>query len=347
MSGDADIRTALAAATERRNLTGEQMRAAMRTIMEGRATPAQIAGLLVALRMKGETPEEIAGAASVMRELSLKVDVPDLADALVDTCGTGGDSSGLFNVSTAAAIVVAAAGGRVAKHGNRSVSSKTGSADVLEAAGVKLDLGPKGVERCIRELGIGFMLAPRFHAATKHAVGPRREMGVRTLFNVIGPLTNPAGARNQVLGVFHPDWLMPMAEVLKNLGSRHVLVVHSEDGLDELSIAAPTQVVELRKGALHRWMLEPGEVDVARGSLDELRVTSAQESLALIRRVFSGEAGAAADTIALNAGAALYACGRVNNIRAGVAEARKAIAEGAAARKLDDFVKLSQALGDD
>ncbi|HXG29396.1 MAG TPA: anthranilate phosphoribosyltransferase [Nevskiales bacterium] len=341
------VQQALAKLMERRDLDAGEMQAAMRQIMGGEATPAQIAGFLVALRMKGETPAEIAAAAGVMRELSLHVAVDDLREQLVDTCGTGGDAAGLFNVSTAAAIVVAAAGGRVAKHGNRAASGKTGSADVLEAAGVKLDLGPKGVERCIRELGIGFMLAPRFHAAMKHAVGPRREMGVRTLFNVIGPLTNPAGARNQVLGVFHPDWLLPMAEVLKRLGSRHVLVVHGEDGLDEISIAARTQVVELKNGEIRHWHMAPEDVDLPRAPLDGLRVSSAQESLALIRRVLAGEPGPAADTVAFNAGAALYVGGQARTVKAGVELARAAIASGAAARKLEDFARLSQSLGDE
>jgi anthranilate phosphoribosyltransferase len=341
------IQAALAQLVERRDLATDEMQAAMRQIMGGEATPAQIAGFLVALRMKGETPAEITAAAGVMRELSLHVAVDDLGDELVDTCGTGGDSAGLFNVSTAAAIVVAAAGGRVAKHGNRAASGKTGSADVLEAAGVKLDLGPKGVERCIRELGIGFMLAPRFHGAMKHAIGPRREMGVRTLFNVIGPLTNPAGARNQVLGVFHPDWLVPMAEVLKALGSRHVLVVHGEDGLDEISIAARTRVAELKNGVIRHWHMGPEDVDLPRGALDGLRVSSAQESLALIRRVFAGEPGAAADTVAFNAGAALYAGGQARTVKAGVEQARAAIASGAAARKLEAFVQLSRSLGEE
>lgn len=341
------VQQALNRLVARQDLDELQMQVAMRQIMGGEATPAQIAGFLVALRMKGETPVEITAAASVMRELSLHVATDDLRDELVDTCGTGGDAAGLFNVSTAAAIVVAAAGGRVAKHGNRAASGKTGSADVLEAAGVKLDLGPKGVERCIRELGIGFMLAPRFHAAMKHAIGPRREMGVRTLFNVIGPLTNPAGARNQVLGVFHADWLKPMAEVLKALGSRHVLVVHGEDGLDEISIAARTQVVELKNGEIKSWHMSPEDVDLPRATLDGLRVGSAQESLEIIRRVFAGEAGSAADTIAFNAGAALYVGGQVRHVKAGVEQARAAIASGAAARKLEAFAKLSQSLGDE
>jgi anthranilate phosphoribosyltransferase len=341
------VQDALTRLVARQDLEAAQMQAVMRQIMGGEATPAQIAGFLVALRMKGETAVEIAAAASVMRELSLHVAVHDLRDELVDTCGTGGDAAGLFNVSTAAAIVVAAAGGRVAKHGNRAASGRTGSADVLEAAGVKLDLGPKGVERCIRELGIGFMLAPRFHGAMKHAIGPRREMGVRTLFNVIGPLTNPAGARNQVLGVFHSDWLKPMAEVLKALGSRHVLVVHGEDGLDEISIAARTQVVELKNGEIKSWHMGPEDVDLSRGTLDSLKVGSALESLDIIRRVFAGEIGPAADTIAFNAGAALYVGGQVRHVKAGVEKAREAITSGAAARKLEAFVKLSQSLGDE
>ncbi|HUS24697.1 MAG TPA: anthranilate phosphoribosyltransferase, partial [Candidatus Binatia bacterium] len=231
------VQAALQQLLEGRDLSRDAMREAMRGLMTGAATPAQIGGFLVALRMKGETVDELAAAAEVMRELATRVPVAEsLRPTLVDTCGTGGDAGGLFNVSTAAAFVVAAAGGHVAKHGNRAVSGKSGSADVLEAAGVKLELSPAAVARCIAEVGVGFMFAPSFHGAMKHAIGPRRELGVRTVFNLLGPLTNPAGAPNQVLGVFDARWLEPLAHVLHALGSRHVLVVHSDDGLDEISI---------------------------------------------------------------------------------------------------------------
>ena len=240
-----DIATAIARVVEQRDLTASEMESVMRSIMTGQATPAQIGGFLVGLRMKGETVDEIAAAAKVMRELATRVDVG--GPHLVDTCGTGGDGASTFNISTASAIVTAAAGGRVAKHGNRSVSSSSGSADVLETAGVKLDLTPAQVAACIDQVGVGFLFAPQHHSAMKHAIGPRKEMRVRTLFNLLGPLTNPAGAPNQVLGVFSPDWVEPLAQVLKQLGSEHVLVVHAEDGLDEISIAAPTRVAELNK----------------------------------------------------------------------------------------------------
>jgi anthranilate phosphoribosyltransferase len=243
-----DMQAAIAAVIEHQDLDASDMQAVMRLIMTGQATAAQIGGFLVGLRMKGETVDEIAAAAGVMRELATRVDIA--GPHLVDTCGTGGDGASTFNISTASALVTAAAGGRVAKHGNRSVSSSSGSADVLEAAGVRLDLGPEQVTACIEQLGVGFLFAPRHHSAMKHAIGPRKEMGVRTLFNLLGPLTNPAGAPNQVLGVFSMDWVEPLAQVLKQLGSEHVLVVHAEDGLDEISIAAPTRVAELKEGEI-------------------------------------------------------------------------------------------------
>ena len=242
-----DMPSAIRAVTERRDLAADDMRAVMQAIMTGHATPAQIGGFLVGLRMKGETVEEIAAAAEVMRALATPVVIAE-REHLVDTCGTGGDASHTFNISTTAAFVVAAAGGKVAKHGNRSVSSKSGSADVLEAAGVNLDLDAAQVAQCVEQVGVGFMFAPKHHGAMKHAIGPRREMGVRTVFNLLGPLTNPAGAPNQVLGVFHAQWLEPLAQVLGKLGSRHVLVVNAEDGLDEISIGAETQVPSSRMG---------------------------------------------------------------------------------------------------
>ncbi len=329
-----------------RDLSAEQMRAAMQTIMSGEATDAQIGGFLVALRMKGESVAEIAAAAQVMRELATRVPV-DAAyrDELVDTCGTGGDASGLFNVSTACAFVVAAAGGRVAKHGNRSVSSKTGSADVLEAAGVQLMLTPEQVAQCVADIGVGFMFAPGFHGAMKHAIGPRRELAVRTIFNILGPLTNPAAAPNQVLGVFNGHLTEPLAEVLKTLGSRHVLVVHGEDGLDELSINAATRVAELNNGEVSSYTLTPEDLGLERGSLDALRVENADQSLALIKSVFAGEKNVARDMITLNAGAALYVAGKSADIRSGVTLAQTVIDSGAAATKLAELVTLSQSFG--
>ena len=336
------VKDALARVVERHDLDRAQMGAAMRALMSGEATPAQIAGFLIALRMKGETVDEITAAAEVMRELATKVPVDKaFREQLVDTCGTGGDASGLFNVSTASAFVVAAAGGRVAKHGNRSVSSRSGSADVLEAAGVKLDLGPKEVARCIKDVGVGFMFAPAFHGAMKHAIGPRKEMGVRTIFNLIGPLTNPANAPNQVLGVFDLRWVEPLAEVLDKLGSQHVMVVNSEEGLDEISIARPTLVAELREGMLRTYAIDPEEFGLAHPNLAGLKVNSAQESLALIQRVFAGEKGPARDMLLLNAGAALYVCGRAKDHAQGIEQAAAAIDDGTAAKKLAALAALS------
>lgn len=337
-----DMQSAIRAVTEGNNLTADQMTAVMRLIMTGDATQAQIGGFLIGLRMKGETVDEITAAASVMRELATPVNVS--GDHIVDTCGTGGDASGAFNISTASAIVVAAAGGKVAKHGNRSISSKSGSADVLEAAGVSLDLNADQVAQCVEEIGVGFMFAPKHHGAMKHAIGPRKEMGVRTIFNVLGPLTNPAGAPNQVLGVFSDQWLEPLAEVLGRLGSRHVLVVHSEDGMDEISIGAPTHVAELRDGEVHRYTITPEQFAMKRTPILQIAVGSAEESLALIKRVFEDEHGPARDIVVLNAGAAIYAAGLAGSLETGVTMACEAIAKGAARDKLEALVSLSQKL---
>lgn len=327
---------------EGRDLSGEQMSAVMRQIMTGGASDAQIGGFLVALRIKGETVTELAAAASVMRELSLKVQVT--APNLVDIVGTGGDSAGIFNVSTAASIVVAAAGATVAKHGNRSVTSTTGSADVLEAAGVNLALSPDQVERCINDVGIGFMFAPNHHSAMKYAIGPRKELKIRTIFNLLGPLTNPAGAQHLLLGVFSKQWLMPFAEALNTLGAKHALVVHSAEGLDEISLAGETAVCELRHGKISRYTLSPSDVGIQPQSLDAIKVNSAAESLALINAAFAGEASAAADMIALNAGAALYAADVVDSIAAGVNLAHDVMASGQAAEKLANWAAYSSAL---
>lgn len=337
-----DIQTAIRSVCERRDLSREQMRAVMRLIMTGEATPAQIGGFLIALRMKGETVEEITAAAEVMRELASRVGVS--GPHVVDTCGTGGDGVNTFNISTASAFVAAAAGAKVAKHGNRSVSSHSGSADVLEAAGVKLELSPEQVAQCIDEVGVGFMFAPRHHSAMKHAIGPRREMGVRTIFNLLGPLTNPAGAAHQVIGVFSADWVEPLAQVLKNLGSLHVLVVHAEDGMDEISIGGPTRVAELKDKKLKTYTLTPEQLGVERAAIAALGVESAKQSLAIIESVFNNQAGPARDIVALNAGAAIYAADLADSLAAGVERARECIGSGAAREKLGALVALSTKL---
>jgi len=336
------IQEAIQAIADRRDLTNEEMTEVMTQIMTGEATPAQIGGFLIGLRMKGETIEEIAAAAGVMRSLSAQVtvDVPHL----VDTCGTGGDASKIFNISTGSAFVCAAAGAQVAKHGNRSVSSSSGSADLLEEAGARIDLNPEQVGACIRDVGIGFMFAPAHHNAMKHAVAPRREMAVRTIFNVLGPLTNPANAPNQLIGVFTGELVEPLTQALRKLGSRHVLVVHSDDGLDEISIAAPTQVAELKEGRVSTWIFHPDEHGIEHDSLHSLSVDSAAESLRLINRVFEGEAGAARDMLVLNAGAAIYASGVVSTLEEGIQRARKAIDDGAARHKLREFVEYTLGL---
>ena len=335
-----DIKDAIGTIVSRTDLSEGEMQAVMSQIMTGGATPTQIGGFLAGLRAKGESVAEISAAARVMRELAMRVQVD--TSHLVDTCGTGGDGKSIFNVSTAAAFVVAAAGGRVAKHGNRSMSSKSGSADVLEAMGVQLELPAGRVAECIDRIGIGFMFAPAHHPAARYAAAPRRELGTRTLFNLLGPLTNPAGAPNQLLGVFADRWVEPMAAVLQSLGSEHVLVVHSEDGLDEISIAAPTRVAELKDGKITSYTLAPEDFGLRRQSLDALAVKSPQESLALIREAFTGKPGPALDILVLNAGAALYAARVSDTLAAGVTRAREAIATGAAERKLKEFVEATR-----
>jgi len=315
------------------------MTSVMRAIMSGETTQSQIGGFLIGLRMKGETVEEIAAAAAVMRELATPVHV-EVAH-LVDTCGTGGDGSNTFNISTASAFVAAGAGARVAKHGNRSASSSSGSADVLEAAGVNLDLSPQQVAQCIREVGVGFMFAPKHHGAMKHAIGPRKEMAVRTIFNVLGPLTNPAGARNQVVGVFSRDLVEPLARVLTQLGSRHVLVVHSEDGLDEISIGADTHIAESRDGRVHTHSINPEQFGMKTADLSTLTVSSPQESLETVQAVFDNTDGPARDIVALNAGAAIYASGLEGDLTAGVTAALESLSSGAARERLARLVELS------
>lgn len=335
-----DIKKAINDVISGKNLSREDMHTVMQTIMQGEATPAQIGGLLVALRLKGESVDEITAAAEVMRKLATKVNVDKTN--LVDTCGTGGDGANTFNISTTSAFVVAASGAKVAKHGNRSVSSKSGSADVLEAAGINLELSADQVASCIENVGIGFMFAPMHHSAMKHAIGPRRELGVRTLFNVLGPLTNPAGAPNQVIGVFSNDWLEPIAETLKQLGSNHVLVVHAQDGMDEISIAANTTITELKDGQIDHYEITPDDFDMEKQDIAKLAVNNADESLTVMQSVLDNNNGAAKDIVCLNAGAAIYAAGLADSIRNGVAEAIKAIESGAAKQKLEHLIQHSQ-----
>lgn len=335
-----DIKQAIAKVSDRGNLADAEMRAAMGCIMRGEASPAQIGGFLIALRMKGETVEEIAAAATVMRELSARVTIADL-DA-VDIVGTGGDGSGTFNISTVAALVVAAAGGRVAKHGNRASSSPCGSADLLEAAGVNIELMPDQVGACVDRAGIGFMFAARHHGAMRHAAGPRRELGVRTVFNVLGPLTNPAGVKRHLIGVYASHLVETLARVLQRLGSERALIVHAEDGLDEISCAAPTLVAELAAGAVKTYRITPEDFGIPTSSLADLRVTDVTRSLELVRGVLDNRPGPARDIVLLNAGAALYAAGIDDSIKTGVQHAADAIASGAAKRKLAELAALSQ-----
>ncbi len=331
------IREALERVVARMDLERAEMRDVMRAIMSGECTDAQIGGFLVALRMKGESIDEITAAAEVMRELATPVEVG--VAPRIDVVGTGGDGANLFNVSTAAAFVVAAAGGYVAKHGNRGVSSASGSADVLEQLGVRIGIPAEAVGRGIRELGIGFMFAPAHHGAMRHAITARRDLGLRTLFNVLGPLTNPAGARRMLIGVFNPQLCRPMAEVLGRLGAERVMVVHAEDGLDEISVASRTRVVELRDGAFSEYTLSPEDLGVDSQSLIGLEVASPAESAALIRDALGKRrgphAGKAADVIALNAGAAIYLAGIVDNARAGVALASDIIHAGLALERIE------------
>jgi anthranilate phosphoribosyltransferase len=334
------IQQALQALLNKQNLSTEQMQEIMRLIMDGQASDAQIAGFLIALRCKGETVDEIAAAAAVMRDLASKVAVT--GEHIIDTCGTGGDGANTFNISTACAFVVAAAGGQVAKHGNRSVSSRCGSADVLEAAGVNLDLSAAQVAQSVNEIGVGFLFAPKHHGAMRHTVNVRKEMGVRTLFNLLGPLANPAGAPNQLLGVFAKEWVEPLAHVLKKLGSQHVLVVHADDGLDEISIASATSVAELKDGQISTYTITPEQFGLKRASLAELAVDDATGSLSMIKSVLSNQTGAAKDVVVLNAGAAIYTANITSTLALGIEKAQQVIASGAALVKLADLIAYSK-----
>ena len=333
------IQAALAKITNRQDLTGDEMLEIMRQIMTGQLTASQIGGFLMALRTKKESIEEITAAAIVMRELvkSVFCDVPNL----IDVVGTGGDGSSSFNVSTTAAFVAAAAGAHVAKHGNRAASGKCGSADLLEYAGARIDLNSSQIAKCVRQTGFGFMMAPVHHTAMKHAIGARTELGVRTIFNVLGPLTNPAHVRREMMGVFNAQLVEPLAEVLKKLGSEHVMVVHSEDGMDEISISAATDVAELKDGKIKTYKIEPEDFGMSRSNIDQIVVENPQQSLNLVRSVLNGESSPAADITALNAGAAIYVAGLAPDLIAAVKAAESIIRSGKASEKFNSYIALT------
>jgi anthranilate phosphoribosyltransferase len=344
-----DIKTALARIVDRIDLTLPEMQDVMQAIMTGQCSDAQIAAFVMGLRMKGESLDEIEGAVRIMRSLMLPVELGDLPH-VVDIVGTGGDGANMFNVSTASAMVIAAAGGHVAKHGGRAVSSSSGSADLLTEAGLNLSLTPEQTARCIREVGIGFMFAVNHHAAMKHAITARKDVGLRTLFNILGPLTNPASVKRQVIGVFNGQLCRPLAEVLQRLGSEHALIVHAKDGLDEFSLATSTQVAELKNGEISEYTLTPEDVGLKSQSLIGLTVASSAESLALIRDALGKRQGEhaekAADVIALNAGAGIYVAGLARDIRQGVALAQDLISTGQALEKFDNLRDFTRALGE-
>ena len=337
------FKDALQRLLDARDLSHDEMLDMMRQVMGGELTPAQIAGFLVALRIKGETVDEIAAAAEVMRELATHVAVEDRTH-LIDTCGTGGDGIHTFNVSTASAFVAAAAGARVAKHGGRSVSSACGSADVLEALGVNVNLPPDQVAQCVNDIGIGFMFAPNHHSAMRHAAPVRRELGVRTLFNLLGPLTNPAGAERQIMGVFHRDLTGMLAQVLQRLGSQHVMVVHGADGMDEISFSGDTYVAELRNGEIREYVLNPAQFGLASHEMKTIQVENAAQASEVLDDVLAGKQIPARDIVMLNAGAAIYISGLADNLQQGIAQARDIIDSGAALQKLGQLAALSQQL---
>ncbi|WP_417520640.1 anthranilate phosphoribosyltransferase [Marinobacter sp.] len=338
-----NMKDALSRVAENLDMSREEMKSVMRIVMNGEATDAQIGALLMGLRLKSETVDEITGAVEVMRELVSGVAIK--AEPLVDIVGTGGDGANLFNVSSASAFVVAAAGGFVAKHGNRAVSSKSGSADLIEQAGINLGLTPEQVARCVEQIGVGFMFAPAHHGAMKHAVGPRKELGCRTLFNILGPMTNPAGVKRQLVGVFSKALCRPMAEVLQKLGSEHIMVVASKDGLDEISLASATHVAELKNGEITEYTLTPEDLGIKSQTLVGLSVDTAEESLNLIKAAFGRGhdemAEKARDMIALNAGAAIYVAGLAPTAKMGVEMALDAMGSGLAAGKLAELADFS------
>ncbi len=335
---------ALQRTIEHREIFYDEMLSLMRQIMAGEISPVMTAAVLTGLRIKKETIGEITAAATVMRELSTKVHVPPPHEHFVDIVGTGGDGSHTFNISTASMFVVAAAGARVAKHGNRGVSSKSGSADVLEALGVRIDLKAEQVADCIATTGIGFMFAPNHHSAMKNVAPVRREMGVRTIFNILGPLTNPASAPNQLMGVFHPDLVGIQVRVMQRLGAQHVLVVWGKDGMDEISLGAPTQVGELRNGEIVEYEIHPEDFGLAMVSNRGLKVENAEQSKAMLLNALDNEPGTPRDIVTFNAGAALYAANVAPSIATGIELAHEALASGAARVKLDEFVRYTQTL---
>jgi len=337
------FKDALQRLLDARDLSHDEMLDMMRQVMGGELTPAQIAGFLVALRIKGETVDEIAAAAEVMRELATHVTVEDRTH-LIDTCGTGGDGIHTFNVSTASAFVAAAAGARVAKHGGRSVSSACGSADVLEALGINVNLRPDQVAQCVNDIGIGFMFAPNHHSAMRHAAPVRRELGVRTLFNLLGPLTNPAGAERQIMGVFHRDLTGMLVQVLQRLGSQHVMVVHGADGMDEISFSGDTYVAELKNAEIREYVLNPSQFGLALHEMKTIQVENAAQASEVLDDVLAGKQIPARDIVLLNAGAAIYISGLADNLQQGIARASDIIDSGAALEKLEQLAALSQQL---
>lgn len=338
------IQSAIQALLNRQDLSSDTMHAMMRAIMTGNVNDAQLAGFLIALRCKGETVEEITASAQIIRELAHKIDIT--GDHVIDTCGTGGDGADTFNISTCSAFVVAAAGGTVAKHGNRSVSSRCGSADVLEAAGINLNLSPAQVAQCVKQLGVGFLFAPNYHGAMRYTAKVRKDLGVRTLFNLLGPLANPAHAQNQLIGVYHSQWLEPLAQVLKKLGSRHVMVVNAEDGLDEISIATPTHIAELKNNQVLTYSITPEQFGIARADLSELAVENAEASLNIIVSVLNNEDSAAKNIVLLNAGAAIYTANLCDTLASGIDLARAVLANGAALAKFNALIDYSNSLTD-
>jgi anthranilate phosphoribosyltransferase len=340
VTGSGTIARAIGRVVEGQDLSAQEAADVMRQIMSGEATPAQIGAYLIALRMKGETVDEIAGSARVMREMATPIRVDD--PLVVDTCGTGGDRQGTFNISTTAAFVVAGGGVTVAKHGNRAVSGRSGSADVLSALGVNVELPPAGVEACVNEIGVGFLFAPLFHGAMRHAIGPRREIGVRTLFNILGPLTNPAAASIQVLGVYDAALTDTLARVLVALGSRHCFVVHGSDGLDEITTTGPSRVAEGQGGKVGAYQLDPGEVGIRRASPADLKGGDAAQNAAITRKILDGEKGPQRDIVLLNAAPAFVAAGKAKGLKQGIAVAAEAIDSGAAAEKLARLVEASR-----
>ena len=324
------------------DLSRKEISSVMNQILTGLASENQIKSFLLSLSSKGESVEEVIGSAEVMRSLSTKV--PVNTKHLVDTCGTGGVGSGIFNVSTTAAFVASSCGAKVAKHGNRSATRKSGSADLLEVAGVSLDLNPEQVKDCIEKVGLGFMFAPAHHSAMKYAIGPRKELGIKTIFNLLGPLTNPAGALNQVLGVFDSKWIRPLAEVLKGLGSENVLVLHSEDGLDEISSASSTSIAELRGGEINEYSISPEDFGLKILPIENLKVSSPEESLQIAKEALRGENQAATQMVAMTSGAALYVAGVAGSLKEGIDMSLHNISEGRGLKKLDELVEYSQSL---